>query len=979
MVEDAESASDVDESENRNARAPGNPRVGREKMAPLANTNPNTLRSPHAPFPPPASKNRLMIPPEVVAESTQLALQGKVTQKNAWSIHLIEGMQDTVAQCLSSRGMDQYTQFTKVAHVVEGGAKVWTHRVDSTFLLSTQMVKRLLRNEVSREGDKEDAEERDNSMNSARLRRQRRAAMGIPARTLANEEEIDIACSQLRSGASCGGHQEPGMKGTLTSQAALFRAITEKFDQGHAGGLLLNNTPMGAAGNLVLDRDYSKYQSAAENSQGSDRSANTKRLEPSKYLRVADSAAAIGRHVNYATIVSRKQQDEDLGPVDATSSVTLTDPGANEICANNESPLLYEHERLLQTVSSGRSSGHGLAAQAQLLQHAFVQSQLPSASRAPSEAGSSLHDDGDNWGDFDYDEGSESSHPKFHIHNAVAQQVVSGTGEFEQLDDIYGETMMTVSQESGFPKCQNASATCALAAEDPFGWIPLSQHHVDLAVKSGKETTAFRGKSTILQTLRREAAPRPRPDSNDCGVEGPMKKKRRGEKNKTVTFALLDSSSSTMDISVEDIHDPYHLDPSMYPKSYTTDTAGLRPIGRRLFGLKGCSSIDPSDYVNDNDLGWRRMEANAILLPAFGASVSTLSKSGVFGGLISSAVDDSDGGTSAEAGWWLNHNSASEVRSLFDLSSVTPGGRTKWNLLDKTVGQRMQQYRGAQGDEITAIFGDLGGEAEKVGDYSPEQIDDEGLNDWGQDHNDFYDGHSGDEDIEGSARPSGIVSAAYEELGDDHDESTRMSIQHVQDEVGENDNDGVFELIDAPASVDVLRVQVATAPTQVDVVKLRRTMWRNLNRLCTVFNEKGEGMNAIENGRISAVDSESRRLSGLQQMMQKAAGGEVKFSDVIISMLPQIHEIAKDGTLSPAFFFFSLLFLVNEHSMHLEQINGIRSEDKTGDNPSAETMSCDDDENAILQYTKSNSKDTVSITTSVWERAGADVIIRLPK
>lgn len=44
------------------------------------------------------------------------------------------------------------------------------------------------------------------------------------------------------------------------------------------------------------------------------------------------------------------------------------------------------------------------------------------------------------------------------------------------------------------------------------------------------------------------------------------------------------------------------------------------------------------------------------------------------------------------------------------------------------------------------------------------------------------------------------------------------------------------------------------------------------------------------------------------------------FSHVVQMMLPTIASISSSGTLSPAFFFFSILFLANEHNVILESV-----------------------------------------------------------
>lgn len=193
------------------------------------------------------------------------AIEGKINPKNAWvskeASDLLEGIVHTVEQTLEAHREDEYGGFAKVATVVEGCSKVWTSRVDSTYRSSNQMVQRLLRNDDSgknKGGDKaledEEAEEEEVDPNDAlAVARQKKREMlarkdgaaASAARTLAlDASEINL---DRKAAAAL----------TQTGVKAQFRAITEKFDQSHAEGLLLNNAPLGRAGNWVLDEDYS--------------------------------------------------------------------------------------------------------------------------------------------------------------------------------------------------------------------------------------------------------------------------------------------------------------------------------------------------------------------------------------------------------------------------------------------------------------------------------------------------------------------------------------------------------------------------------------------------------------------------------------------------------------------------------------------------------------------------------------------------
>ena len=51
---------------------------------------------------------------------------------------------------------DAYFQFTRAAHIVESGAKVWAHRVENTHLMTSQVYRRLMR--MDNKDDVEEAE-----------------------------------------------------------------------------------------------------------------------------------------------------------------------------------------------------------------------------------------------------------------------------------------------------------------------------------------------------------------------------------------------------------------------------------------------------------------------------------------------------------------------------------------------------------------------------------------------------------------------------------------------------------------------------------------------------------------------------------------------------------------------------------------------------------------------------------------------------
>ncbi|KPI84504.1 hypothetical protein ABL78_6439 [Leptomonas seymouri] len=191
------------------------------------------------------------------------AIEGKINSRNAWASKeasdLLEGITHTIETTLDAASADDYSGFAKAATVVEGCSKVWTSRVDSTYQQSNQMVQRLLRKDDTsskvpeEEGDGAE-EDDDGTQRSQRNKSRSRSAAAAAAatRTLAlDATEINLD-SKSRTAL------------TQTGVNAQFRAITSKFDQGNAQGLLMNNAPLGRAGNIILDVDYSLLPTPAK-------------------------------------------------------------------------------------------------------------------------------------------------------------------------------------------------------------------------------------------------------------------------------------------------------------------------------------------------------------------------------------------------------------------------------------------------------------------------------------------------------------------------------------------------------------------------------------------------------------------------------------------------------------------------------------------------------------------------------------------
>ncbi|CBZ23528.1 conserved hypothetical protein [Leishmania mexicana MHOM/GT/2001/U1103] len=252
------------------------------------------------------------------------AIEGKITSRNAWASKeasdLLEGITHTIETTLDNASTDDYAGFAKAATVVEGCSKVWTSRVDSTYQRSNQMVQRLLRKDDASgkpptgdrdDGEGEDGEEGDEQQGAKSRSRSVAAASAAAARTLAmGATEINLD-SKSRTAL------------TQTHVNAQFRAITSKFDQGNAQGLLMNNAPMGRAGNIILDVDYSvmPISDAVDgcSRQGSRRISGTNAPSPS------GSSGAEGQETQAGTVTPSRVSQHTSVELDTAVYETVTD------------------------------------------------------------------------------------------------------------------------------------------------------------------------------------------------------------------------------------------------------------------------------------------------------------------------------------------------------------------------------------------------------------------------------------------------------------------------------------------------------------------------------------------------------------------------------------------------------------------------------------------------------------------------------
>ncbi|KEG08238.1 chromosome-associated protein H [Trypanosoma grayi] len=127
---------------------------------------------------------------------------------------------------------------------------------------------------------------------------------------------------------------------------------------------------------------------------------------------------------------------------------------------------------------------------------------------------------------------------------------------------------------------------------------------------------------------------------------------------------------------------------------------------------------------------------------------------------------------------------------------------------------------------------------------------------------------------------------------------------------------------DALELAKVLHAPQAALPSQVDVVKLRQVMWASVGDAVARYP-----LTQQQQQHRQDEEQRSRRKRNRAEAEGNAAGESSedlpRFSEVVLPILPQVASISATGTLSPAFLFFSILFLANEHGVMLESVPGL--------------------------------------------------------
>lgn len=780
-----------------------------------------------APAPRTQTRPKVHIPESVMEDAVLMASEGKISTKNAWDVKVIEGMEDTVANSLTDAAVDEYLTFTRMANVVESGAKVWTHRVDNTYQLSLQMVRRVLRTEAKADGKEEgEGGEGDGEGTNAKANNKRRRI----ERTIADSvDEINLDASSKID------HNK--ISDTISP---LFRAITKRYDQGHAKGLLMNNAPVGLCGNMILDVDYSKSgksrQQVAVESEGADARADMVRIEPLAEPTGKDASPKGGRKSGLAQqeaalmsalITSVVPKQEAITPSRAQSQRAPSQSQDGGVEADND-------------VFNGTGATNNSSFRAGSLAHNGPAEDDYDNDNGDWGAADDSYDDGnlltgDGASNIQLGEGSSGSQIE------MARRIADGTYELARME----RALMGAVAEGGH-------------GED--AWIDFSQDQADALAK---QRNFIHSKS--LGNIRKQSVAVDMSQDPQLLLTQQARKKARADK-KVVTF-----------ITEEEMVDEAAIKESL--KLNATNATALTPLGKELLGYApSANNITLEMYGKDYQFCERRSKAHHLTLPSMRRD---------------------------QLPWWLPVE-AGNVRSFYQPFCTESA---QWGSLRKT--RATQNAIGATRDVLQ--YDEEGRVVDEYTTDMPADVFEAG----GDDYDDGGIDNDNDMGYGTDLRASGLFNVAVPFGAEDGIEGGGTfgagdDAMEGLDVTAEN----AIKLMDAPEMIEVLKVKTATVPTSVDVVRLREVMWRRVQDLANFDPQNGKSRSQAvtlgkkrEREEDDDEDNEDALLAHLN---------DARFSDVITSMLPDIRSITRDGTLSPAFFFFAILFLANEHRIILE-------------------------------------------------------------
>ncbi|TPP54857.1 Condensin complex subunit 2 family protein [Leishmania donovani] len=962
------------------------------------------------------------------------AIEGKITSRNAWASKeasdLLEGITHTIETTLDNASTDDYAGFAKAATVVEGCSKVWTSRVDSTYQRSNQMVQRLLRKDDTsgkpptggrddgEGGDGEEGEEQQRAKSRSRSVATASAAAAA-TRTLAMEAaEINLD-SKSRTAL------------TQTHVNAQFRAITSKFDQGNAQGLLMNNAPMGRAGNIILDVDYS-VMPASDAVDGCSRQGSRRISGPSAPSPSGGSGAEgqetqaetvtpsrVSQHASVELDAAVYETVADLPPYYGVTTVVPLTGQLRSIRGSESFPQARDSAGGVSSAGDARGSQASAIDPLLLLPHVSPPRQDLSdlarvslksdpregynGSGASGEANResrsciTSHSDrtaatagGGDAAMSAYDsqqeqeaEGGARTDSEGADRGAEARRLVSGAAEMELMDNLFhGHTQL------------------ALEAEDPTSWCPLSE-------VSANPLAGVQGLSALSRLHRehRFAQSQKGADGDDAArnrnggergssLSSPVGAQlqpttKRGRKERTVVFQLPQSPSCGRGAGASGVasataafatESRLLLDDSALRQA-TTAARNITPLGKQLLFARNAAQ-EVLAYTQ-SAVQRSKAEQAGLLLPEAPIRGKTIPSYMPF---------------------------PVHTQDFFQPFSTS---LTHWNLLrksatghlvDSTAGARNNEGPSsssvmAGGSSSCCITGDCSsrlGLATRTGEYfSAEALDEDSYGGVGARYGDdnmpveFFPGGAEVEAQDGGE--AGGDYADYAELygPDDNHSDEEEESRYVQGGFHSSADARLIaemELAAAAATsvtvsggsstrssgtttdalladplelLKVLSPPEATLPNQVDVVKLRQLMWEALRgRLAANQQEKAVDLATLRCGAAAAVSQiaeededgvaslrENRKvamvkahaqaaLNALRQRVRSTDAGEdaqsancnedtVADHDVVRSVLPHISVVSSTNTLSPAFFFFSILFLANEHNVVLQSVEDL--------------------------------------------------------
>ncbi|KAH7105899.1 barren [Auriculariales sp. MPI-PUGE-AT-0066] len=189
----------------------------------------------------PALPQSLEIMSSNYEEWMKMATDNKINAANSWNFALIDYFAD---MSLLRNDTDKSINFQKASCTLDGCVKIWTSRVDSVGTATGQLLNNLANDGHDDDGDEEDEGEEGANGEGGKKRRAHR-----PESTLAKPQ-------QLRS-------KKPDLDLDFTVDP-LFKKTRADFDEGGAGGLLMNHLSVDGNLRVIFDSSDSNQHEEGE-------------------------------------------------------------------------------------------------------------------------------------------------------------------------------------------------------------------------------------------------------------------------------------------------------------------------------------------------------------------------------------------------------------------------------------------------------------------------------------------------------------------------------------------------------------------------------------------------------------------------------------------------------------------------------------------------------------------------------------------